>query len=210
MVQFWVIAFVLIFAYLLGSIPTALIISRRIRQVDIRTIGDGNMGARNTFHQIGPKFGVIVAIIDFIKGALPVLLAWVVGLSLGWQMLTGALAIVGHDFPVFAHFRGGQGTATSYGAMLVLFPLPTVVGLTIYGILFLIIRNSNISCGVGGASIAIFLGITHRWTLLGYAIGIFLFIPIKLFMDKPRRKAIQNANGSDSSEEDGLGGTFSV
>jgi acyl phosphate:glycerol-3-phosphate acyltransferase len=61
-------AFVLIAAYLLGSIPTTLIISTRIKHIDIRSIGDGNMGARNTFHQLSPKFGVRVAIIDFFQG----------------------------------------------------------------------------------------------------------------------------------------------
>ena len=59
----------IIAAYLLGSIPTALLISKRIKSVDIRGVGDGNMGARNTLHEIGPKFGLMVAIIDFSKGA---------------------------------------------------------------------------------------------------------------------------------------------
>jgi len=106
---------VLVFAYLLGSMPTAVIVSKRFKGVDIRTIGDGNMGARNTFHSIGPKFGFMVAVIDFGKGALPVLLAYLLGLELGWQFLAGVLAILGHDFPVFANFKGGQGTASSPG-----------------------------------------------------------------------------------------------
>jgi acyl phosphate:glycerol-3-phosphate acyltransferase len=186
-------AFVLIAAYLLGSIPTALLISTRIKHLDIRSIGDGNMGARNTFHQIGPKFGARVAVIDFFKGTLPVFLAYILGLNLGWQMLAGVLAILGHDFPVFANFKGGQGTATSLGTMLVLFPIPTLIGLAAYGILFLIIKNSNISLGIGGAIIALILFFSQQWLQLGYAVPVFIFIPVKLLIDSPRRKAIEIA-----------------
>ena len=185
-------AAVLALAYLLGSIPTALIISKRVKFVDIRIIGDGNVGARNTFHQIGPKFGVIVGIIDFSKGALPVFLAYILGLNLGWQMLVGILAIFGHDFPVFANFKEGQGTATSLGTMFVLFHVPTLIGLITYGIIFCIIKNSNISLGIGGAVIALTLGISHQWLLFAYAVPVFIFIPIKLSIDSPRRRAIEN------------------
>jgi glycerol-3-phosphate acyltransferase PlsY len=196
MILFAKTAAVLITAYLLGSIPTAFTISTRIKHVDIRSVGDGNMGARNTFHEIGPKFGVMVAVIDFLKGALPVFLAYIIGLSLGWQILAGILAILGHDFPVFASFKGGQGTATSLGTMLVLFPVPTLIGLAIYGLIFLIIKNSNISCSIGGAAIAVMLGVSHQWLLLGYAVTVFIFIPIKLFIDSPRRRAIEISKSS--------------
>lgn len=190
MMEFTLIATVLVISYLLGSIPTALIISKKIKGIDIRSIGDGNMGARNTFHEIGPKFGIIVAIIDFFKGALPVFLAYIFGLNLGWQILAAILTILGHDFPLFANFKGGQGTATSLGTMLVLFSLPTLIGLAIYGTVFLIIKKSTIACSIGGATIALILGISQQWLLLGYTIAVFIFIPIKLLIDSPRRRAI--------------------
>lgn len=198
MIFFIKIAVVFIVAYLLGSIPTALIISKRYKGLDIRTIGDGNMGARNTFHTIGPEFGVVAAIIDFTKGALSVLLAYILGLSLEWQFLAGILAILGHDFPVFAHFRGGQGTATSLGTMLVLFPVPTLIGLAIYGSVFLIIKNSNVSLSAGGAVIALILGVSQQWILLAYAVCVFLSIPVKRFIDSPRRKAIEVAKSGEN------------
>jgi glycerol-3-phosphate acyltransferase PlsY len=189
---------VLVFAYLLGSMPTALIASKRFKGVDIRTVGDGNMGARNTFHSIGPKFGLMVAVIDFFKWALPVLLAYLLGLELGWQFLAGALAILGHDFPLFAGFRGGQGTASTLGTMGVLFPLPTLAGLVFYGGLYLITRSSNLSCAIGGAVIAGILAASQQWLLLTYAIAVFVFIPVKLFLDSPRRRAIALAKNSKS------------
>ena len=189
--EFIKIAAVLLLAYLLGSLPTALMVSKRFKGVDIRAIGDGNMGARNTFHSIGPKFGFMVAVIDFAKGAVPVLLAYVLGLELGWQFLAGVLAILGHDFPVFAGFKGGQGTASTFGTMSVLFPLPTFIGLAVYGGFFLVTRNSRLGCSIGGAVIAATLAVSQQWLLLAYAVAVFVFIPVKLFLDSPRRKAIE-------------------
>lgn len=197
MMELYIIAAVLVIAYLLGSIPTALIVSTKIKGIDIRRVGDGNMGARNTFHEIGPKFGITVAVIDFCKGALPVFLAYVLGLNLGWQILVAILAILGHDFPIFASFKGGQGTATSLGTMLVLFTLPTLIGLAVYGTVFVVKRSSNIGCSIGGATIALVLGISQQWLLLGYAVAVFLFIPVKLFIDSPRRRAIRVAKHID-------------
>jgi glycerol-3-phosphate acyltransferase PlsY len=190
------IAAVLVFAYLLGSLPTAVIVSRRFKGVDIRTIGDGNMGARNTYHSIGSKFGVMVAVIDFFKGALPVLLAYLLGFELVWQFGAGALVILGHDFPIFAGFKGGQGTASTLGTMSVMFPLPTLGGLLVYGAFFLFARNSRLGCGFCGASIAAILAVHQEWLLLTYAVAAFLFIPIKLLLDSPRRKAIEMAKNS--------------
>ena len=78
--------------------------------------------------------------------------------------------------------------------MLVLFTVPTSIGLISYGIIFLFIKNSNISLAIGGAIIALILGISHQWLLLAYALPIFLFIPLKLLIDSPRRRAIRMRN----------------
>ncbi len=184
---------VLIAAYLLGSIPTALLFSRHIKHQDIRTAGNGNMGAQNTFHILGPKFGILVAAIDMLKGAVAVIMASYFGLSTGWQMLAGILAILGHDFPLFARFKGGQGTATSLGTMAVLFPVPALIGAGFYGITFILIKNSSRSLTVAGAVIALTLAIMQQWFLLAYSIAVFLFIPVKLWIDSSRRKAIEAA-----------------
>jgi glycerol-3-phosphate acyltransferase PlsY len=191
MPSFTIIA-ISIIAYLLGSIPTALIVGRRLRGIDIRTIGNGNMGASNVFHTLGEKAGVLVAVIDFLKGALPVLVATLLDFPVEWTMIVSACAILGHDFPVFAGFKGGQGTATTLGTMLILFPLQTLFGLILYGSLFLITRNSRLSCGFGGGLIALLLGISQQWLFFVFAIVAFVFIPLKLFIDTPRRRAIKS------------------
>lgn len=190
MEQFWVISIVLIGAYLVGSIPTAIIVSKKIKHIDIRTVGDANMGARNIFHQVSPGFGFIVALIDIAKGALPVLIAHIIGLSFGWQILTAALTILGHDFPVFANFKGGQGTAASCGTMLVLFPIPTLIGLGVFIVMFFIVKNFSISCGTGGGVIALILAFSQQWALLTYFVSIALFVLLKTIVDGRRRRAI--------------------
>ena len=184
---------VLVVAYLLGSIPTALIMSKRLRGVDIRTLGDGNMGARNISRTLGEKLGIVVAVVDFLKGVVAVLLANLLGLDLIWQILAGVCAILGHDFPVFARFKGGQGLATSLGTMLVLFPTQMLLGSILYAILFLTTKKSSISAGFGGGLMALLLGISQEWILLAYAVVIFVFIPLKQFMDSNRRKEIEAA-----------------
>lgn len=191
---------VLVVAYLLGSIPTALIISKRFRGVDIRTLGDANMGATNVSRTLGQKLGITVGVLDFLKGTLSVLLAYALGFELGWQMLTGICAILGHDFPIFARFKGGQGTATSAGTMLVLFPAQALPGLVLYGLLFLIIRKSPISASIGGGFTALLLGLAHHWVLLAYAVGAFAFIPFKIFLDSHRRKALEAARVKEASQ----------
>ena len=190
MLHYTVIATILICAYVLGAIPTALIVSRKIKKVDIRCVGDGNMGAHNTFHEVGPKFGLSVALMDVAKGALAVCLARVPGLDLSWQILAAILAILGHDFPVWANFKGGQGLAVSFGTMAVLFPLAALVGISVYGISFLLVKSSNIAAGTGGAAIALMLGLSQNWVFLAYAIIVLLFVAVKMVIDGPRRRSI--------------------
>ncbi|MCX6025249.1 MAG: glycerol-3-phosphate acyltransferase [Chloroflexi bacterium] len=114
------ITLVLLAAYLLGSIPTAVIVVRRVAGVDVRTLGDGNMGARNVSRTLGWKPATVVAFVDFFKGTVPVLLAQQAGLVPAWQVAAARAAALGHDFPVFAGFRGGQGLGTILGAFLAL------------------------------------------------------------------------------------------
>jgi len=118
---------IIILGYLIGSIPTAYIIGRLLRGVDIRQIGDGNMGAANTFRQLGPKAGVTVGLIDASKGAAAVLIAQATGLSLFAVLLTGVAAVIGHNWPVFLGFRGGRGEATTIGVLLVIITQPMLI-----------------------------------------------------------------------------------
>ncbi|MTD29879.1 glycerol-3-phosphate 1-O-acyltransferase PlsY [Planomicrobium sp. YIM 101495] len=110
-------AVVLLLAYLLGSIPSALWIGKWFYGTDIRTKGSGNLGATNTFRVLGKKAGFIVTIMDILKGTAATLLPLVIATDIH-PLILGVLAVVGHMFPVFAKFKGGKAVATSGGLLL--------------------------------------------------------------------------------------------
>jgi glycerol-3-phosphate acyltransferase PlsY len=118
---------VVFLSYLLGAIPTAYIAGRITRGRDIRQIGDGNMGAQNAFRQLGPMTGVIVGIIDGIKGALAIIFAYILGVPLVAILLAGIAAVIGHNWPIFLGFRGGRGECTTIGIFSVLMILPMLI-----------------------------------------------------------------------------------
>jgi glycerol-3-phosphate acyltransferase PlsY len=182
---FWIVL-TLIGSYLLGSIPTAVIVSRRVKGVDVRTLGDGNMGARNVARTLGSRLGTIVALVDLLKGAASVLLAQALHLPQAWQMMAGATAVVGHDFPIFAGFQGGQGYASTVGVFLVLFPEQTTIGMIVYGLLYLITRKPDIAAGVGCGLIALQHLLLRNWSFLAFTVALLVFIPIKKIMDHKR------------------------
>lgn len=113
------IVFVLLLAYLVGSIPSGLWIGKLFYGIDIREHGSGNLGGTNTFRTLGKKAGLIVTIMDVLKGTLATLLPVLFGIDAELHpLITGTVAVVGHMFPVFAGFRGGKAVATSGGILL--------------------------------------------------------------------------------------------
>jgi glycerol-3-phosphate acyltransferase PlsY len=118
---------IVILGYLLGSIPTGYIAGRVLKKVDIRQLGDGNMGAQNVFRQLGAKTGVVVGLIDAAKGALAILIAQLASLPQIAILLAGVAAVVGHNWPVFLRFRGGRGEATTIGVLLATITQPMLI-----------------------------------------------------------------------------------
>jgi glycerol-3-phosphate acyltransferase PlsY len=118
---------IVILGYLLGSIPTGYIAGRVFKKVDIRQLGDGNMGAQNAFRQLGAKIGVAVGLIDAGKGALAVLIAQLASQPQIAILLAGAAAVIGHNWPVFLRFRGGRGEATTIGVLLTTITQPMLI-----------------------------------------------------------------------------------
>jgi len=110
--------------YLIGTFPTADLVTRLVTRgsVDIRAVGSGNPGGLNTMQSVGTTWGVVVILVDIVKGAVAALVGWAIGGTAG--AYTGATAgITGHIFPVWTRFRGGKGVATSAGAVLAVFPI---------------------------------------------------------------------------------------
>jgi len=147
---------IVVLGYFLGSIPTAYIAGHVLKGIDIRRVGDENVGAANAFQQLGAKVGVAVGIVDAGKGALAILIAQTADIRQTAVLLTGAAAVIGHNWPVFIGFRGGRGESTTIGVLLTLITQPMLI--------------------VGGVAIVAFF-ITRR-VILGQ--GPFLFIPLPL------------------------------
>lgn len=185
-------ALVLLGAYLLGSIPTGLWLTHALTGKDIRTLGDGNTGARNVKCVLGSSAGWLVGAVDILKGMLAVLLAVLADLPFELQMIAGGAAILGHDFPIFARFRGGQGFATTTGVFLALFPLPALAGTVVYLVLYLLFHNSDLAASFGMGLLALLKLLDgSSWLVLLFIVGALLFIPLKQRLDKPRRIRIE-------------------
>jgi len=188
------ILFLLSFSYLIGSIPTALLVSRKVSGEDIRFLGDGNMGARNTSRMLGWKAGLLVGCVDCFKGVVVILLAHLFQVSIHLKLRMGICAIVGHDFPIFAGFRGGQGMATMIGTFAVLFFRETMIGLIIFGLVFLLTHNFDLSAGVGLAYLVYQLvRKNYPSILVMYVIVMLITIPIKKVWDMHHRLGQEQA-----------------
>lgn len=109
-------------AYLLGSVPFAQVVARA-RGIDLREVGTGNVGAGNLTKQVGLGWGIVAAILDGLKGLIPVWLARKAGLGLGAAGIAGLAAVVGHNWSIWLRGRSGRGLATSVGVVLALDPV---------------------------------------------------------------------------------------
>src|ERR1043165_1020158 len=160
------IAFLLVIAYLIGSIPTAVWVSSKIYGIDIREHGSGNAGATNTFRILGKKAGAAVMLGDMLKGFVAVKLSLLSNFSWDSEAITnlqvglGLAAVVGHIFPIWADFRGGKGIATLFGMILSIQPLVAVslVGVFI-AILFLTryVSLSSITASIAFPVLIVFI-----------------------------------------------------
>ena len=135
----WLITVVV--AYLLGALPTAYVLGRYVKRVDIRGLGTQNVGALNAYRQLGRRAGVIVLAVDSGKGAAAVLLGQALGAPDGALYFAALLATQGHNFSPFVGFRGGKGAATVLGISAVMLWQITAVTLGAGAVLFAVTRH---------------------------------------------------------------------
>jgi len=165
-------------AYLLGSVPTAYLVGR-LRGIDLRRHGSGNLGATNTFRVLGARWAVPVLVVDVAKGALPTALFprldgtpdW------RWALIYGAAAILGHVFPVYLRFRGGKGVATAAGVFAALAPGAVLAALVIWLLVVVgtgYVSLASLAAAVGLVGALVLLG--TRPEVLGLGIGAALFV----------------------------------
>ena len=136
-------------AYLLGSVPTAYILVYLVKGVDIRRVGTGNVGALNTFKQVGPWGGMLVLAVDGGKGALASLVPQWAGVPEWTIFLTTPLLVAGHNWPVFLGFRGGKGAAAIFGISLAVVPVLTLIVVVPTVLMMALLRNVVLGAAFG-------------------------------------------------------------
>lgn len=114
-------------AYLIGSIPFGYL-AAKLRGINIREVGSGNIGATNIARNLGWKLGAVVGVLDFMKSFVPVMIARLLFDNIGYILLVSIMPIVGHIFPIWLNFRGGKGVASIFGLLGAYFGLPTFLG----------------------------------------------------------------------------------
>lgn len=161
------IVITIVIAFLLGSIPSGYLITKKLYGIDIRTKGSGNIGSTNVKRIVGRKIAIITQIIDVLKGILPVLLGIFISRSIKlpvsnnmYLSIVALATILGHDFTPFLKFKGGKGVNTTLGAFILIAPIPTLIAVSTYFILGLFINIVSIRAISMGAIIPIMCLIT--------------------------------------------------
>ncbi len=187
------ITLAMIGAYLLGSLPSAYIIGRLRKGVDIRSIGSRNMGAMNVFYNVGFLYGLIVLLMDVGKGAAAIALARWLEVPLAAELIAGTVAVLAHSFPVWLKFRGGKGGAPLIGVLFILLPWGTPIAFGIFLVLTLLTRFPTMSYGLALITypFAAWL-IYHNGVYVLYS-SLMLLIPLIRYI--PRIKEMYSKSG---------------
>jgi glycerol-3-phosphate acyltransferase PlsY len=185
---------VLLVAYLIGAFPSAYLVGRYYG-VNLRQLGDGNLGARNTYTILGWRAAILVCLLDMCKGAFAVWLASRLSGPPSISYFAAWTAALGHDFSVYIHFQGGQGMATSLGSLLILQPHETLLGISLFLLVFIILRNWDWAWVVGFISI---IGMGLYW---GHSIQdtimttiLIISMGIKKMIDLPLAHSIRSGH----------------
>lgn len=179
MVEVWVIGGLV--GYLLGSIPTGLWIGKWRGGEDIRATGSGRTGATNTFRALGIRWSVTVLVLDALKGGIPILIVMLVWDSPTGEVVGGLAAVIGHQFPLYAGFRGGRGAATALGGMIAIMPMGALFALGTAIPILLKIRVMSLATLTGATSAAIGISLLAAFgqapdAYIAYAVGTWVLV----------------------------------
>lgn len=156
----------IILAYLIGSIPSSVWISKRFFGIDIRDYGSGNAGATNTFRVLGKKWGTIVMIMDVLKGfvatSLYIFMPKYIGadaevMRVNFMIGLGLTAVLGHIFPIWANFKGGKGVATLFGMVIAIQPVVAMCCAAVFLLVLYLTRFVSLSSILAGIAFAVFI-----------------------------------------------------
>lgn len=174
-------------AYLLGSIPTGLLLGKAFGGVDIRTTGSGNIGATNVYRTLGRKVGIMTLVGDCLKGLIPVLVAKKLGFPDAWVAAVGLAAFLGHVYPVFLGFKGGKGVATALGVFLGLSPLAVLAALAVFVLVLLKWRYVSLGSIVAAAAMPVLIAVLDTRILVIAVTSIISCIVIQKHRENIRR-----------------------
>ncbi|MEY2811352.1 MAG: hypothetical protein RLZZ390_90 [Bacteroidota bacterium] len=167
----------IILAYLIGSIPTSLIVSRSQFNIDIRDYGSGNAGATNTFRVLGSKWGTFVMIMDMLKGLIAVKLALLLPYYIenefertNFQIGLGLAAVLGHIFPIWAEFRGGKGVATLFGLIIAISPWTALSCIGVFLLVLYLTRFVSLSSILASLAFPVFILVVFNVDNIAYRI----------------------------------------
>ncbi|AIF66488.1 acyl-phosphate glycerol-3-phosphate acyltransferase [Terribacillus saccharophilus] len=166
----------ILLAYVIGSIPSALIVGKVGYNIDVREHGSGNLGATNTFRILGKKAGTIVLIADILKGTIATILPVLFGFDL-YLLVIGLGAVIGHVYPVFARFKGGKAVATSAGIILGVNALLFAIIIASFVIVLLVskyVSLASMTAGVVGVVVSIFIAQDIVLTIVLGLLAIFI------------------------------------
>ncbi len=205
----------IVLAYLIGSIPSSVWVSKYFFGIDIRDYGSGNAGATNTFRTLGPNWGSFVMVADMLKGIIAVKLVYLIPYYLdhdsqmtNLQIGLGLAAVVGHIFPIWAEFRGGKGVATVFGMVLGIQPivvlyltrfvsLSSILASLAFPIFILVIFNEKEDLyRIFAIAVALMVLITHQKNIGRLLQGNESKVPILKHRDRRRQRRRGGSEGN--------------
>jgi glycerol-3-phosphate acyltransferase PlsY len=183
----------IVVSYLLGSIPASYLVGR-LRGMDVRKQGTGQVGAGNLWRTASRKLGFLVGIFDFFKGVIMILIAWRLGLDPGLQLAVGLAVVIGHNWPVFLKFHGGRGIATCLGIIIIMpcinigeittWPLVAFFAVLVAGVV--IYHRTPVPILLGLILLPIISAVAHEPLLLNLAyLAMLLIIVAKRLIAQP-------------------------
>lgn len=178
----------IVLAYLIGSFPTAVRVSKYFFSIDIREYGSGNSGATNTYRVLGPKWGTIVMFIDMLKGFVAVQLALLLPnyidnetQFINLQLGLGLAAVIGHIFPIWAEFRGGKGVATLFGMVLAISPWTALSCVGVFLLVLYLTRFVSLSSILASIAFPVFILVIfnereHLYRIFAVAVALMVLL----------------------------------
>lgn len=180
-----------VLCYLVGAIPFSYLITRWRTGTDIRERGEGNVGARNVYHVVGPAWGLAAAALDVAKGLGAYLIATQLGASRPALLISGFAAPLGHSFSPYLGFRGGKGVATTSGFLLGLLPLSSACGFLLFVLSYLVFRDANKALVVGILGVVLLPPVFGAsLAMVPYNACLYATLAIKKAIDRQHERAV--------------------